>query len=442
MDLGFLGTDLLAVHPEAAIGTTFDVKVVINGVRTVLGFRVVPDAPEQPSQFMIISRGALKAINTEKRTRAEALQERDREWLIDRARRLDEFNARYYPVMERETVTSDPVSVRVRPTALAGRGPVEWLLVPIELTGRDPGTSHRFVSVEVWDSTSEKPLDTEVLLVGKEPPESDEQLTVLTAQDSARVVLSVKAETPGKIAPLRIVFRRAGGVPIVAKVPRWSLAPVEPLTPEEMQEIMREREERIAAAKRAQRDRELSKQTQIGVHGLYGAIWLDDGLPMTEDTDATSLAGGGVKVTKGVIPMNKGRTPMLAFEADLAIALSGTASFSDVVIDGMEGELQRSAKLVRVQIGGALRFGYPISAMVRLGVGGQGVSQDSELETAGGSVPVLDSSFEVTETLYVGGGVDLRFGRGFIAGLAMTLNNSGGRRSLEGSLHLTYGLGS
>jgi hypothetical protein len=195
---------------------------------------------------------------------------------------------------------------------------------------------------------------------------------------------------------------------------------------------VREREREVALAKR----------TWIGVHGLYGAIWLDDGLPMTEDTDSTSLKGFGLRVSKGLIAMDKGTTPLLSVEVDIAGAASGTARFEDVTIDGMQGQLGRTAKLGRVQIGAVLRLGDKVIPTLRVGVGGQGVSQDSELETVGGPVPVLDSSLDVTGGFYGGGGLDVRLGGGFMAGLGLTFIDLGGQRSLEGSLHLDYGLGS
>jgi hypothetical protein len=438
--------DLLFVKPHKStlIGTQLEATLRGGGLGELrVTLKVVANLPAQASQWLVMRHAEIRA-EQERRAREDGFirrAERDR-GLADAARRRFAGDARFYATTQQRTWRTDPVRIRLQSAELHGTEPEEFLL-PIEITAKPRvGAPVVLEGVEVWDDDNFKQLDARVVYV--EAPNTEGALAKLSAGQRAQVAVAFQLPQSGEIPTLRVVLRRPGKGFVSAMGTDWAQKTEEEKAQEEYERHREEiRQLRIAemeAEEKEIRDRELAKRTWIGVHGLYGAIWLDDGVSMPARTDATNLAGFGVRVMKGLFPMSTGSTPMLAFEADLALASSGTSRFDDVVIDGMAGDLQRTAKLVRVQVGGALRFGDPISAMVRVGVGGQGVSQGSELLTLGGPIAVLDSSIDVAGAFYVGGGVDARLG-GFIAGIGLSLIQvAGGQRSLEGSVNVAYRL--
>lgn len=87
----------------------------------------------------------------------------------------------------------------------------------------------------------------------------------------------------------------------------------------------------------------------------------------------------------------------------------------------MQGELARSGSPGRAQFGGGLRLGDRHIPILRLGVGGQGVSHAAVFNgTEEPEVP-----FEFSELWYAGAGLDVRLGDHFIAGIALSVEGCG-----------------
>ena len=78
------------------------------------------------------------------------------------------------------------------------------------------------------------------------------------------------------------------------------------------------------------------------------------------------------------------------------------ARFGDVMFNGQEGDIVRSARLGRVRLGGLLRFGDKVVPYARVGIGVQGVSYDSEFVMNGTAMDGPNSSLDITAFFTVG----------------------------------------
>jgi opacity protein-like surface antigen len=325
-------------------------------------------------------------------------------------------------------------NVNVQAARTAGKFPDKFLLFSLDITGPNSTQVFQVTSVEVFDSRTMTPLSSEVLRIETEEGEGKLPVSV-TAEQQVQLYVATRLKDNVRIPPLLIVIRQPAALPAFSmNIDEWEKDPV-------LRDIKQREDARKAAEERRTRDLALSKRTWIGAYGLGGVIWLEDGLPMTETTDATSIKGLGIRISKGLVSMDSGATPLLAVEVDAAFGSSGTARFADVTFNGMQGELQSTATLGRVHAGLALRLGDKLAPVLRAGIGGQGVSENAELITATGSEPGPESSLDVALSVYVGGAAEFRLGESFVAGLAVNLIDSGGRRSLEAGLNLAYALG-
>ncbi len=221
------------------------------------------------------------------------------------------------------------------------------------------------------------------------------------------------------IDTLHVSFTEPNGMrPVVAAAQRIHLVPIPP--------------------KELERD-DLTKQIAVSLRILGGAFFIGDNTGQNV-IDSTHLTGLGVRVSKGL-------AKLWAFEAELLGARSGEASFANVNWQGMDGDLVRQASLARVLFGGALRLGDKISPTVRLGVGGQIASHDSSFTTNDGtSMDGPGNSLEFDLLWSVGAGIDVRLGKSWVVGgalsgigVAKSLSGGGVSGSFEAGVHIGYG---
>ena len=87
----------------------------------------------------------------------------------------------------------------------------------------------------------------------------------------------------------------------------------------------------------------------IRAQAVGGIVQLDDGIGL--DDEATTLSKGlGARVAYGV-------TKHLSIEGEFLFLTSGDVVFENVVWDGVEGDLMRTANLFRMQLGGGFQVG-------------------------------------------------------------------------------------
>jgi hypothetical protein len=221
------------------------------------------------------------------------------------------------------------------------------------------------------------------------------------------------------VEPQAINFRGSTGPHMlltIAEEPVWIYVP------KRQEEIEREKREKAARGW-------LSLQAQ----GLAGFLWLANPLE-TEKLDATSVIGLGVRFTYSVMSF-------LFFEAAAVGARSGESRFADVMFDGVQGDLLRSAKLGRMQ-GGFLMYFSDSSyrPFIRAGLGLQGASHTAELEVGGVRMPGPEVGFELNPLWFFGAGVDMRLGSHIVAGVGLSIEQLVGSssRSIEAGVHLGY----
>ncbi|MDH5641620.1 MAG: hypothetical protein OEY28_10025 [Nitrospira sp.] len=172
---------------------------------------------------------------------------------------------------------------------------------------------------------------------------------------------------------------------------------------------------------------------RLGIHiqAVGGVIWLSDGVPQ-DPLDATGLQGLGARITYGL-------SKRLSFETEIMGAQTGEACFAI-----MDGELTRSAAIGRVQGGLLMRLGEGSARpFVRLGLGLQGASHTDELLMEDGSrVPRPGSDIAVDGLISFGGGLDIRLGKSFAAGITASFEKllSSDTRSIGAGIHLGYTL--
>ena len=183
-----------------------------------------------------------------------------------------------------------------------------------------------------------------------------------------------------------------------------------------------------------------ARRVVIGARLLGGACWVADGLPNDtegEGLDAAMCGGLSVRAAKGI-------SELLALETEIIGARIGEVRFDDVTFNGMQGDLIRTANLVRVQFNGAVRLGRKKIPTLRLGIGAQGTDYNSEFITGNTTMDGPDTSFEFVTFLTFGAGFDYRFGEHGLAGFAISVTESRGdelfRRSLDAGIHISYAL--
>ena len=171
----------------------------------------------------------------------------------------------------------------------------------------------------------------------------------------------------------------------------------------------------------------LGTQLIIGPRLFGGAFWISNGqVGDGRELDATTFYGLGVRVTKGF-------SESIAFEAEASWGTTGDAKFA---VNG--GEVTRSGQFGRLQIGGVLRFGHKTIPLVRVGLGLQGTSYDSEAT----GITKPDDSIEFFGLLLFGGGADYRVSDNLIVGVALSAALPTGAeeiRTLEAGVHIGYG---
>ena len=138
--------------------------------------------------------------------------------------------------------------------------------------------------------------------------------------------------------------------------------------------------------------------TTLGSSGIYGVTYGFDERPTNSH--------GWTRLT-------------FSLEASLGIARTGDSQFSGATLDGVQGDLARSATLGRLQAGVLLRFGKTFKPTLRLGVGAQLAGIDSGLTPNAGGAAMESSSTEVGAFLAVSGGVDVWLGDAVLLGLGL-----------------------
>ena len=184
------------------------------------------------------------------------------------------------------------------------------------------------------------------------------------------------------------------------------------------------------------------KKITLSAYGAYGAAWLAEGSGENR-TDATSLETLGARVAYSA---NEQSDVSFSLEAALGVAWTGNSQFSSAIVDGVQGDLERSALLGRLQVGGVLRLGKTIRPTVRLGVGAQLASIDSSFVPAsGGMSPMESSSIEFGVFLAAGAGVDVWIGEALLLGIGLGFETPLGNvqddalgRSVGVGLHLGF----
>jgi hypothetical protein len=183
-------------------------------------------------------------------------------------------------------------------------------------------------------------------------------------------------------------------------------------------------------------------EASLDVRPLGGlAVLGDDAAP--GQVQRSYLAGGAARMTYAT-------RDLFAYEAELAVARSGLATYERVAWDEEMGELERITELARAQVGVRLRLGARFIPTVHVAVGGQArVPVPSRLLLADGSV-IEGPNAPWSWALTVSGGLgfDYRINARWVAGVAVSAIQAfplqafplGGARfqSLEGGLHVSY----
>ena len=295
------------------------------------------------------------------------------------------------------------------PFDVCNRGPKPFRLATVQATSLD-GRIHRVEVTHIADPSFGR----------------NQLIATIENRMCVRGVLAIELAQHGVMEQFDIEWAEPeGGRWLSAKILKWTTRQVAlaTLTPEEefMQRV-REREAREARA----------RQLIVGPRITYGACWIASGLD-GNNLDATDCTAVGVHLVKGFFES-------VAFEAELVGGWTGEASFKGVMIGDEQRDLRRNAKLGRVTAGGVLRFGDKTIPYVRLGVGFQGISYDSQL-SLGTSTDGPDDSLELTGFFTLGGGLQARLGEHIMAGIALSFVNSTDNkyRSLDAGIHIGYG---
>lgn len=172
----------------------------------------------------------------------------------------------------------------------------------------------------------------------------------------------------------------------------------------------------------------------ITMSGIAGAVWLAN--PMdTMQFGATSTAGFEMRVRYG---FNR----HWSFEAALAGARIGEASWDGMMYENQEGAIARDGTLGRLLLGGALHFGDKYRPMIRAGLGVQGVSHHSRfVPTAGQNREGPGGGFAANGLYYLGLGFEAELSRHWTAGLNanfMEARDPAIQSAIEGGISLNY----
>ena len=178
--------------------------------------------------------------------------------------------------------------------------------------------------------------------------------------------------------------------------------------------------------------RRWAKQVAISVRMLGGGFWTDDAADLGRE-DGTGLTGFGVRIGKGM-------HHNFVFEAEAMGGRTGEARFYGADWQGMQGDISRQASFGRVQGSGVIRFGDRYVGSMRMGVGIQGTSFESEFTTNGSTMEGPGADFELDGVWLVGAGFDTRLGEHwtFGAGANFSRTWASSASALEAGVHLGY----
>lgn len=193
-----------------------------------------------------------------------------------------------------------------------------------------------------------------------------------------------------------------------------------------IEEELREREER----RQAEKGLSFAQLRFVG-----GSVWLPDGVLNPQSTDATIMNGFAFRV-------GSNKTSRLAWELEALGATTNYSYFVNITVNGLRGTLARRANLGRLMLGGRMYLmdlANWYMPHVRISAGGQGVRYE-EIFTRLNGVRAEDSSFEIEGLMSLGGGVDIRVGSKFRAGVTVSAFTTFAARwySVEAGAHLGY----
>lgn len=349
------------------------------------------------------------------------------------------------PVVRKTRREGDPILVKLG----AGRWLGDGYYFPIELENPH-AQPFSPADLQVFDAAGTR-IDAKVLGMEGAGGDHGGLVEMLQPKQHVKGVIKLPRSVERSISPLTVqITARNGLQPVLVAVDDWEIEigpPMWPVTREEKQRREREkrrleREEQREKLRQEREDREWERRAReekekdrVTLHlmAVAGGIWLPDGLGQGR-LDPTSLTGFGARVTYG---FNR----FLGFEAEVIGAGTGEARFGDTGLNGMQGDLLRSASLGRVQAGPVVRFGRKTVPFMRIGVGAQGASIGSRFLVGGNEAPGPDSAFDFDGLWYFGGGVDFRIGEHFVAGFGAAFEQmaNSGVRSIEAGIHVGYG---
>lgn len=343
------------------------------------------------------------------------------------------------PVVRETHREGDPILVKLG----AGRWLGDGYYFPIELENPH-AQPFSPADLQVFDAAGTR-IDAKVLGMEESAGDHGGLVEMLQPKQHVKGVIKLPRSVERSISPLTVLITARNGLqPVLVAVEDWEIGPpMWPVTREEKQR--REREKRRLEREKLRqeredrewerREREQKEKDRVTLHlmAVAGGIWLADGLGQGR-LDPTSLTGFGARVTYG---FNR----FLGFEAEVIGAGTGEARFGDTGLNGMQGDLLRSASLGRLQVGPVVRFGRKTVPFMRIGVGAQGASIGSRFLVDGNDAPGPDSSFEFNLLGYFGAGVDFRLGEHFVAGFGLSAEQlaSSDSRSIEAGIHFGYG---
>lgn len=172
----------------------------------------------------------------------------------------------------------------------------------------------------------------------------------------------------------------------------------------------------------------------LTLSGMAGAVWLANPVDAAQ-LGATSTTGLEMRVRYG---FNR----HWSFEAALAGASIGEASWDGMMYDSAEGALVRYATLGRLLLGGVLHFGDKYRPMIRAGLGVQGVSHQSRfIPTVGQDREGPGGGFAANGLYYIGLGLEAELGRHWTAGLSANFveaRDPAIQFVVEGGINLSY----
>ena len=283
----------------------------------------------------------------------------------------------------------------------------------------DGAPSRRIAQVLAYDRSG-APLPIDVSHIQNAGPTDENVLANVPGKSRARGFISLPGAADGDIRGLTIMLLGDDGSTLAtASVGDWD-SRRQILVPMSDEEIERQK-----------RDEEARGQVSVHLRAMRGVIWLEDGT-MLDEPEATVFNGFGARATYG---FNR----HIAIEAEFVGASSNSARFENVMLNGEEGDLERTASLARVHVGGVLRIGDKTLPTLRLGVGLQASDLDSIFTADGGSMLEPDSSLDVNGFWYFGLGVDRWFGDRVIVGVHFGSVFFGDRaESVDAGAHFGY----